>query len=291
MKTKILFCLAMLLIPGSILAFGLELIGPPRKERTATNKPYEEIELDSIQECIIRSELDMSEVYGSLGTESELAGLCIRAFSVWVRKYTEDPNLQIKVLALSRGFRNERLLSPDKFFEDDEDDYDEDDYDEDDKEWEEEYRKAKEYRKKAKEYYEKVPFDFINPYQDYDLDSLISRKVALINVESSYSKIFSEIMVRINAIFPDPEDSNSYIQKHFYYEFVLKLIPNARLIFISELILNPDYLVYGDGTINGMTFIQNGYWDLSQLGQFSKPVKYTEKDLPKTLYELFFEKK
>jgi len=285
MRTKIIFCLAILLIPSSILAYEIYWIGNPPIKRAATNKPYEEIELDSIQECIIKSELDMSEVYGSMGTESELAGLCIRAFSVWVRKYTEDKDLQVKVFSLSRGFRNESLLSPDEFSEDYYDEEEaEDDEEEDDKEWEQE-------RKEAKEYYEKVPFDFIKPYQEYNLDSLISRKAALINVESYYFTAFSNINVRINALFPNREDNNSYIQKNILYRFVLKISPEKQSIFVNNIIIDPNYLFDTDNSIHTYPLEVNGYWDLLELSEVGKTIKYTEKDLPKTLYELFFDSK
>lgn len=66
--------------------------------KRSTPIPYEKIGIDTLQQSILKYELDMRYVYDSSKTYTDYGGMCLRAFYVWAKRYTKNGSLKLNVL-------------------------------------------------------------------------------------------------------------------------------------------------------------------------------------------------
>lgn len=240
---------------------------PSLINRKLTILPYSEIGIDTLQQTIINSEQDMVYVYGD-DRQSELAGLCLRAFTAWVKQYTNNDSLQVKVIETNNGYRNTEPISPWAY--------------QIDEKTEDEFGNYLADRElmRANEYFEQAPFDFITPYNNITLNNLISPNSCIINLRINNTEpMFTGILINMQSIYPNPKEYDSWLFQEYYYIFRPKFngsITSWNEQLIDSLKKNQYYLINSDNYIDTNRLTNMTKWGLFELS--CKPAKYFSAD-------------
>lgn len=251
--------------------------------------PYKYVALDKLQETIISNERHLALVYGD-EIEQQLAGLCLRAFYIWVCKLTDCDLMNFYVVNINEGFCGEYI----KLDYQSTDEVEQEEFiDEDDEDGIEAQKKHKLYR----EYYDRVAFNYIIPYQSLNPSDFLQKKSIIANVKIIPHSPFGTMDVIINAFIPCVNYPLHFKHVKYYYEFGLKLNGGPKAIEtwnneqIGSVRSNPYYVINKNGFINLEALLRDNFtWELSRLTQINDNiVDFTKEPIPPTLNDLFFE--
>ena len=282
------------------------------KFKVKTDRSYSEIPLDSLQEVVIRDEWDMGYVFGR--EPERFKGMTLRAFTIWSRLLTGNPDLEVVVFQLTPDLVSEDPIEPWTALQvyDKEGNQIKDvspslegfvylpsgsDDDDGELDAEEEESKMIEAREKyrAEKYYSEYPFEQYPQYADCDMKTLLDGKKALVNLMAGRGIGDDlELMIYLNAFIPTSD--GTYKRYILGYSFRKKLIYNNIAEFNTkvkdELDKGSYYLVDSDGYLGGANFFDCFKWDLWDCySRFEKDFRFKDGDMPGSITELFTQRK
>lgn len=280
------------------------------------------IGLDTLQQTILRNE----PLHTQYCSESNLEALCLRAFSIWAKKYTGDKNLKIKVFSEVEAYADDDFrilnLNPKSNIRYDLDDDDEEDDDEDDEDDEDKEDLSDAYvgtlkitrehylaRKDSAAYYEKYysaqkldesfqsEIDLVKPYDGTSLKDALGKHTIAAGIRMGNAFLIQPgCIIAIYAILPKGDNLE---KKTFIYSFGLKYqykhdFDNAGIkswndSLCQRLEKNPYLLMDGDsGVLEMRSLFDNFAWYLVEISEFEEKIPLTA--LKRPVYEVLFDK-
>lgn len=276
------------------------------------------IGLDTLQQTILRNE----PLHTQYGSESNLEALCLRAFSIWAKKYTGDKNLKIKVFSEVEAYADDDFrilnLNPKSNirYDLDDDDEDKDEDEEDEEDLSDSYvgtvKITREHylaRKDSAAYYEKYynaqkldesfqsEIDLVKPYDGTSLKDALGKHTIAAGIRMGNSLLIQpSYIIAIYAILPKGDNLE---KKTFIYSFGLKYqykhdFDNAGIkswndSLCQRLEKNPYLLMDGDsGVLDMRSLFDNFAWYLVEISEFEEKIPLTA--LKRSVYEVLFYK-